>query len=77
MVSSAERTDVGELQHLAIALAERGADILPIDWRQCVGRPLSQAAQDPQLPRVEMTTWSPTDTPATPSPSSVTMPVPS
>ena len=39
-----------------------GADILPIDWRQCVGWPLSQASHAPQFDSVEITTWSPTAT---------------
>src|SRR4051794_33136066 len=54
-----------------------GADILPIDCRQWVGRPLSQASHAPQFDRVEMTTWSPRATVATAEPTSLTMPTPS
>ena len=42
-----------------------GADILPIDSRQCVGLAAVAGAHAPQLDSVEMTTWSPTDTPVT------------
>ena len=49
----------------------------PIVSRQWVGWPRSQAAQRPQLPSVVSTTWSPTFTLATASPTSVTTPAPS
>ena len=44
--------------------------------RQCVGSPRSQAAQWPQLPSVVSTTWSPTATLVTASPTSSTSPAP-
>src|SRR5690606_8823817 len=49
----------------------------PIVSRQWVGWPRSQAAHRPQLPSVVRTTWSPTDTLVTASPTASTTPAPS
>ncbi len=55
----------------------KGRDSRPIVSRQWVGWPRSQAAQRPQLPSVVRTTWSPTATFDTASPTCSTTPAPS
>ena len=54
-----------------------GAWSLPAVSRQCVGWPRSQASHWPQLPSVVRTTWSPTFTFVTASPTASTTPAPS
>ena len=54
-----------------------GRDSRPMVSRQWVGWPRSHAAQRPQLPSVVSTTWSPTWTLATASPTCSTTPAPS
>ena len=55
----------------------KGRLSLPIVSRQWVGWPRSHASHSPQLPSVVSTTWSPTCTLRTASPTSSTTPAPS
>src|SRR5437763_1019998 len=72
-----EKTDALANEYAGSPRQVNGCGRAPNVDRHIVGRPASQYWQEPQLPSVVRTTWSPSLTVVTPSPTASTTPAPS